>query len=98
MSFKSLLEKPRSTVKVRFLGENIDVVKMNVAEVEDFQKALKGAKDEEGIKIQRDIVRLGVPEARDLTDDELNQFPMDDFIKLAEEILKQAGIRNDSGK
>lgn len=96
---KHLLGKERKTVKVKFLGENVDVRKLSVAEVEEFQAKLTAAKEDEtrGLSLQRDIIRLGVAGAEDLTDAELNSFPMDDLMRLSEEILRQAGIRAEAG-
>lgn len=94
---KELLNKPRRTVKVKFLDSNVDVKKLTVAEVEDFQDFINSAKDaeKEGLAVQRKIIRLGVVGAEDLTDDELNSFPLDDLSKLAEAVLVQAGVNTE---
>lgn len=99
MQFRDLLSKAEQTVKVKFLGSNIDVKKLSVADVEKFQSRLKEVKDEEseGLGLQRDIIRMGVVGAEDMTDDELNQFPLDDLSRLAEEVLRAAGVKGDSG-
>jgi hypothetical protein len=93
---KHLLNKGNRTVKVTFLGETIEVRKLTVGQVEAFQKKVKSAGEDDGLDIQRQIIRLGVVGAEDMTDEELNSFPLDDLSSLATEILQFVGVKSDS--
>ena len=93
---KQLLGKVK-TVKVPFMDETVEVTRLTVAQVKEFQKELNAVKlddadDEGGLKIQRTIVRMGVVGAADLTDEELDSFPLVELTKLVQEILKLAGV------
>ena len=70
---RKLLEKARPTVKVRFYGENLDVKKLSLNEIETFQSQMAAVKDQEkeGVRIQKDLIRLAVVDAEDMTDEEL---------------------------
>lgn len=98
--FAELIKQERGTVKVRFLGTNVDVLKLNVEEIEAFQDKVSKLKEEEknGLALQRDIIRMGVVGADEMTDKELNQFPQDDLSRLAKEVLRLGGIADDEGK
>ena len=99
---KHLLKKPRATVSVPFLDDTVEVVKLSVAEVREFQKELESTKGkaedaEASLGIQRKIIRLGVVGASELSDDELDSFPLDDLSTLAKAVLEQAGVRSTEG-
>lgn len=96
---KNLLAKAASkTTVVKFMDtEEVEVRKLTVAQVMEFQKKLDILKDkdsdpETGLTVQRDLIRMTVVGAEALSDDELNQFPLDDINKLFQSILVIAGV------
>ncbi len=96
---KHLVGKAQKTVKVPFMEtETVEVKKLTVAQVKEFQAGLTAVKDKEsedsGLKIQRDVIRMAVVGAEGLTDEDLDAFPLDDLSKLVQKILELAGIRN----
>lgn len=96
---KHLVGLKQKTVKVPFMEtETVEVKKLTVTQVKEFQSSLTSAKtnDEEdtGLKIQREVIRMAVVGAEGLTDEELDSFPLDDLSKLVQKILEFAGIRN----
>jgi hypothetical protein len=93
---KKLLGKVK-TITVPFMGdETVEVAQLTVAQVRDFQKDLEAAKADEGedsgLKIQRAILRMAVVGAKDLTDEELDSFPLVELTKLTQKILELAGV------
>lgn len=97
---KQLLGKVKS-VKVPFMEETVEVTRLTVTQVKEFQKELTAAKLEEadedsGLKIQRTIVRMAVIGAKDLSDDELDSFPLVELTKLTSKILELAGVSGNS--
>jgi len=99
---KHLLKKARPTVEVDFMGDKVKIVKLSVTEVREFQKEIDTLKDktedaDSGLAIQRKIIRLGVVGASELSDEELDSFPLDDLSTLAKVVLEQAGVRGNEG-
>lgn len=93
---KNLLGKVKS-ISVPFMDdETVEVTRLTVAQVRDFQKELEAAKADEsedsGLRIQRAIVRMAVVGARELTDEELDSFPLVELSKLTQKILELAGV------
>jgi hypothetical protein len=96
---KHLVGKTQKAVKVPFMeGETVEVKKLTVAQVKTFQAKLNESKDKEdedsGLKIQREVIRMAVVGAEELTDDELDAFPLDDLSKLVQKILELAGVKS----
>lgn len=97
---KQLLGKVK-TVKVPFMEETVEVTRLTVAQVKEFQKELNASKDgevdeEAGLKIQRTIIRMAVVGAKDLSDDELDSFPLVELTKLSQKVLELAGVTGSS--
>jgi len=99
---RSMLGHIAPTKKVTFLGkkDSVEVKKLTGLEVKEFQtfvntEAKKLAEADQGLAIQRKIIRLGVVDADGLTDDELDSFPLDEVSKLAKEVLIYSGINPD---
>jgi len=96
---RSMLGYSAPVKKSDFLGKkaSVEIKKLTGLEVKDFQnyinteaKALP--ESEQGLAIQRKVIRLGVVDALDLTDDEIDSFPLDEVAKLAKEVLIYSGI------
>jgi hypothetical protein len=99
---KHLVGKAQKTVKVPFMdGESVEVKKLTVAQVKDFQSQLDSIKEKEstdsGLQIQRSVIRMGVVGADGLTDEELDSFPLDEVVSLAQKVLELAGVRSVEG-
>jgi hypothetical protein len=104
---RHLVGKTQKAVKVPFMeNETVEVKKLTVAQVKEFQETLEAIKTEEsaeaGLNIQRKIIRMGVVGAEELTDEELDSFPLDEVVKLSQKVLELAGVKavegNDSVK
>lgn len=96
---KGLVGK-RMTQKVDFMGEKLTIKKLSVAEVIEIQaqaKALEG-NDEAGFGVLRTVIKSSVEGADDLTDEDFQQFAMDDLSKLSTAIMKFSGIGGEQGK
>jgi uncharacterized FlaG/YvyC family protein len=104
---KHLVGFKQKTVKVPFMEtETVEVKKLTVAQVKEFQAQLEEIKEKDsadsGLAIQRTIIKMAVVGAEDLTDEELDSFPLEEIVNLAQKILELAGVRaaegNDSAK
>jgi hypothetical protein len=102
---RALIGQIAPTKKFTFLGkkDSVEVKKLTGLEVKEFQtyvntdaKSLPEA--EQGLAIQRKIIRMGVKDAEDLTDDEIDGFPLDEVSKLAREVLVYSGINSEDSK
>ena len=81
------------------MGHDIEIRPLSVAQVKVFQDNIKSREEsqsidynEQGLQSQRDLIRMGVVGAKDLTDEELDQMSLSDMNSLANEILKYTGL------
>ena len=98
-SFLELISSRRKTKTYNFMGEDIEIMPLSVAQVRVFQENIKKQEEsqlsdnsETGLSSQRDLIRMGVIGARDLTDEELDNMSLIDMTDLANEILKYTGL------
>lgn len=90
----------KMTKTTKFMGEDVKISKLSVSEVLDIQERAKSLeKDEsEGFSILKTVIRASVDGASDLSDEDFNNFPLDELSKLSNEIMKFSGIGQDQGK
>lgn len=83
------------------MGDEVEVKKMTVGEILDMQKlinsAAKSKKEDAQIGLLRDIIRVAVIDAADITDEEFNTFPISELNSLSEKILELSGIGGSEG-
>lgn len=83
------------------MGDEVEVKKMTVGEILDMQKlinsAAKSKKEDAQIGLLRDIIRVAVIDAADITDEEFNSFPISELNSLSEKILELSGIGGSEG-
>jgi len=96
---KGLVGK-KMTKSVKFMGEDVKISKLSVAEVMNIQeKAKEIEKDESaGLELLQTVIRSAVEGADDLADEDFAAFPMDELSKLSNEIMKFSGIGAEQGK
>ena len=90
----------KMTKEVKFMGENIKISKLSVAEVMDIQAKAKVMDESEsaGFDILKTVIKSAVDGATDLNDEDFEKFPMDELSKLSNEIMKFSGIGAEQGK
>jgi len=91
---RKLIGKTRHTTEVEFMGEKVEVLELSVNDVKTFQRFATENKDSEdgGLAIQRELIRMAVVDASDMTDEELDGFPLKELSKLAKQILTINGL------
>jgi hypothetical protein len=85
----------RQTKVVPFAGTRIEINKLTLAECTEIQKQAKDLtpeNPEKGFELLQNVIRMGVPSAADFTDDDFQNFPMDDLNKLSDAVLAYAGM------
>jgi hypothetical protein len=97
---RKLIGKERLTEKVSFMGDTVEIMSLSINEIRKFQNFVKQAQKDEsedaGLDIQRQLIRMAVVDAGDLTDDELDSFPIKALAKLAKDILVHNGLDPDA--
>ena len=95
-SLKGLVGK-RLTKKTKFMNQEIEIRKLSVSEVREIQVAAKaGSEDEEsGFDVLKLVIRLGVSGADDLSDQDFDDFPVDELSRISAEIMKFSGMGNE---
>lgn len=93
MSFKELIGKKMSK-PVKFMGSDVSISKLSVAEVMNIQELAKNTvgDEQEGFGILKTVIRSSVEGAADITDEDFSGFPMDELSRLSNEIMKFSGI------
>jgi hypothetical protein len=81
---------------VKFMGLDIKIVKLTVAQVmqiqELAQEVSKSEKDADNIKLLTFVIKEGAQELKDLTEQEVYEFPMDELTNLSNEIMQYSGL------
>jgi hypothetical protein len=90
----------KMTKTVKFMGEDVKISKLSVSEVMEIQQRAKQVdkNEEEGFNVLKTVIRSSVENAKDLSDEDFNDFPLDELSKLSNEIMKFSGIGTDQGK
>jgi hypothetical protein len=96
---RKLLAQDRITVEVPFQGDTLQVKELSVAEIKTFQKTVKTLNDDKkadnedkALGTQRELIRLAVVDANDMTDEELDTFPLKALSALCNRILEINGL------
>ena len=90
----------KMTKKVKFMGEDVVISKLSVAEVMEIQKQAKviDENDAAGFAVLQTVLRSAVEGADKLSDEDFQLFPMDELSKLSTEIMKFSGVGQETGK
>jgi hypothetical protein len=90
----------KMTKSVKFMGEDIKISKLSVAEVIQIQQKSKEvnaeADDSNGFSLLKTVITLSVEGAAQLEDKDFEAFPMDELSKLSTEIMKFSGLTGDN--
>jgi len=89
--------------KVKFMGQEIEIVKLSISQVTKIQervKALEGGESAEGenLRLLALVVQEGAPELRDLSQEDINSFAMDELTGLSNEVMKYSGLGKEQAK
>ena len=90
------------TEKVSFMGDEIEVKKLSVGDILKVQRLTKEHNkrknpDEAALMLLRDVIKMAVVGAQDLTDEEFDTFPLEELNKVSVSVLKLSGV-NDQGQ
>jgi hypothetical protein len=93
---KHLVGKPQ-TKKVEFVGDEVEIKKLSVSQVMELQEIIKkAAKSKDQLQVLRDILRIAVVGAEEMTNEDFDTFSPVDLNHLAEEILSYCGLSDKS--
>lgn len=99
MSIANLIGKKMSK-SVKFMGEDVKISKLSVAEVLRIQEAAKGIEvdDSQGFEVLKTVIKSSVEGGAELQDTDFENFPMDELSRLSNEIMKYSGIGGEEQK
>ena len=84
------------TKQVPFMGDEVEVRKLSVSEVMKVQelvkKANKSKSEDAQMGLLRDVIRLAVVGAEEISDEDFNTFPIGELSELSNEILSFSGL------
>jgi len=86
----------KSIKKHKFVTLEIEISKLSTADVVEIQEQSReienNGNDDDNLKLMMTVIRKGVTEMREMTDEELLALPMDDLSLLSAEIMKFSGL------
>jgi len=86
------------TKKYSFMDDEVEVRKLSVSEVfkvqELVKKSSKKSDDASQLGLLRDVIRLAVVGAENLSDEDFDQFPLGELSNLSNNILAFSGLGN----
>ncbi len=90
----------KMTKTSKFMNEDVKISKLSVSEVMEVQERAKKIEgnETEGFNVLKIVIRAGVEGGRDLSDEDFENFPLDELSKLSSEIMKFSGIGQEAGK
>jgi hypothetical protein len=94
----------KQTKNFKFVGEDVTVSKLTVAQVKQIQVAAKGVDenaedDDAGLEVLRTVIRSAVEGGSELSDADFETFPIDELRNLSRSIMQFSGIApEDEGK
>jgi len=90
----------KMTRKVKFMNSELTIQKLTVSEVLAIQEKAKVAEKDEaaGFDVLKTVIRSAVEGADELSDEDFDNFPLDELSKLSTEIMRFSGISGDQGK
>jgi len=90
----------KMTKTYKFMGEDVKISKLSVSEVMEIQERAKELEnnDSAGLEVLKTVITASVEGAKDLSDEDFKNFPMDELSKLSAEIMKFSGIGAEQGK
>lgn len=100
MSFKELTTK-RVTKKVKFMGGDVEISKLSVAQVKEIQELAKGINPETGdggLDMLVTVIKASVPEAAEMDSSEFESIAFDELSTLANAIMDYSGMKVEAGK
>ena len=82
----------KQTKKVQFMDDEVEIKKLSISEVMEIQKLMskKGKSDE--MAILRELLKVAVVGAEEMTEEDFNSFPPGDLSTLSEEIMAYCGL------
>jgi hypothetical protein len=92
----------KTTKKIKFVGQDLEIVKLTVAQALKVQDAVKDAENNEAADANLGILLLvlqqGAPDLSDMTMEDLKDFPMNDLTLLSADIMKFSGMTGEKDK
>ena len=82
-----------------FVGQDLEIVKLTVAEAIEIQTSVSEAEasedPESNLKILLRVIQFGALELKEMTLEDLKEFPMQELTQLSGEIMKYSGMAVD---
>jgi hypothetical protein len=94
-SLMDFLTEGSSFSNFRFMGKNVKIRRLSLAQVRDIQAKARNVNEdnpEAGFELIKETIRMGVPIAVDISDEQFEEFPLEDLNNLSNEVLRKAGM------
>lgn len=91
------IKNKTKTKEVDFLDDKVEIKQLSVAAVMALQEELQVEDDVESIGTMGKVIRAGVVDAEDMSDEDLHEFPLAELIGLVTKVTEYAGLKAESG-
>jgi len=93
----------KQTKEYKFMGTKLILTKLTVSQVLEIQELSKisekeDLKERDAFDSIKTVIRMSVQDSDDMEDDDFNELPLDELIKLSQEIMRFSGIADTEGK
>ena len=86
----------KSVKSVKFMDKDLEIVKLTINQVIRVQAVTKQAEESNdansGILILSAVIREGAPELKELSQEDLQDFPMEELTNLSNSIMEFSGL------
>ena len=81
------------TKTVEFMDDKVQIKQLSVADVLSLQDALKDADEADSLETVSKLIRAGVVGAEEMSDEDLQGFPLGELLELSQEVMAYCGLK-----
>ena len=81
------------TKTVEFMDDKVQIKQLSVADVLSLQEALKDADEADSLETVSKLIRAGVVGAEEMSDEDLQGFPLGELLELSQEVMAYCGLK-----
>lgn len=81
------------TKTVEFMDDKVQIRQLSVGDVLELQEALKDADEADSLETVSKLIRTGVVGAEELSDEDLQSFPLGELLALSQEVMAYCGLQ-----
>ena len=81
------------TKTVEFMDDKVQIKQLSVADVLSLQEDMKDADEADSLETVSKLIRAGVVGAEEMSDEDLQGFPLGELLELSQEVMAYCGLK-----